>query len=132
MADNSAERRQWDDPDPRIKWALDILDWEGAEVTSVPSYYMMPFSGASLGIVLKGAFNRGNRLPMRTGLPIYALFAAIGYQAGVYAREWNGRKNASELAVLKHYIMTNPEKFPEPENKKYGDKEVLLPWLRLR
>ena len=33
-----------------------------------------------------------------------------------------------EDRVIKHYIMTHPEKFIEPERIKYADKRVFLPW----
>ena len=33
-----------------------------------------------------------------------------------------------EDRVIKHYIMTHPDKFIEPERIKYGDKRVFLDW----
>ena len=33
-----------------------------------------------------------------------------------------------EHRVIKHYIMTHPDKFIEPERIKYGDKRVFLAW----
>ena len=36
---------------------------------------------------------------------------------------------AEELATVKHYIMLHPERFPEPEHMKYGDKRVFYPWM---
>ena len=37
-----------------------------------------------------------------------------------------------EDRVIKHYIMTHPEKFIEPERIKYGDKRVFLDWSPAR
>ena len=37
-----------------------------------------------------------------------------------------------EDRVIKHYIMTHPEKFIEPERIKYGDKRVFLDWAPAR
>ena len=53
--------------------------------------------------------------------------AAVGYLAGYQFREWRANMNAQETAVIKHYIMTHPEEFPEPEKKLFRDKEVFYP-----
>ena len=34
----------------------------------------------------------------------------------------------NEVRVAKHYIMTHPDKFIQPERIKYGDRRVFLNW----
>ena len=68
------------------------------------------------------------RRPYHTSAHVTLGFMAVGWLAGVKLRNTWSDKNAEEIAVLKHYVMLHPEKFPEPEAKKYGDKEVFLEW----
>ena len=37
-----------------------------------------------------------------------------------------------EMANIKHYIMLHPEKFPEPEKVKFGDKISWYHWASAR
>ena len=47
-------------------------------------------------------------------------------------REFRTHRKTQEMAILEHYIRLHPERFIEPETKKYGDKCVLYEWRRLR
>ncbi|XP_040573530.1 uncharacterized protein ND-B14.5B [Lepeophtheirus salmonis] len=114
--------------DPRVKWALDILDDEGIETVPMWRHY-----GISLGSALAGfgcvAYN--NVINHR---PYYArghhaigatLFGAF---FGTFIRDYVGYKSAEKEAVLKDYLLKHPELFPEPERKTYSDPSVLLAW----
>ena len=37
-----------------------------------------------------------------------------------------------EVRVAKHYIMTHPEKFVQPERIKFGDRRCFLDWTPCR
>jgi hypothetical protein len=39
----------WNEVDPRVKWCMDLLDWEGAEPNTLYSYYVPPIFGALMG-----------------------------------------------------------------------------------
>ena len=130
MSDSSNSK--WDEVDPRVQWAMDILDWEGAEPTSIFHYYASPVVGAGIGISSVLVTNFANRRPARTNLPVTALLGALGFFAGIKFREFKANRHGEMMAMTKHYIMTNPEKFPEPERKKFGDRLVVLPWVPIR
>ena len=66
--------------------------------------------------------------PLRTGLPLTLALTGLGGFLGYQFREWRARTNAEEMAVLRHYIMTHPEEFPEPEKKFFREKEVFWPF----
>ena len=51
---------------------------------------------------------------------------------GIGTREFLARSKQQEFAILEHYIRLHPDRFIEPETKKYGDKCVLYEWRRLR
>jgi hypothetical protein len=51
---------------------------------------------------------------------------------GVGLREIGTYKKTQEMAILEHYIRLHPDRFIEPETKKYGDKCVFYEWRRLR
>merc|ERR1712203_80735 len=59
----------------------------------------------------------------------FAALSTLGVLTGEYIRARILRYNTEELAITKHYLMLHPEKFPEPEHMKYGDKRVFYPWL---
>jgi hypothetical protein len=42
------------------------------------------------------------------------------------------KQKTEEMAILEHYIRLHPDRFPEPETKKYGDKCVFFDWRRNR
>lgn len=51
---------------------------------------------------------------------------------GVYIRDMFEKKTTLNMAICRHYIMLHPERFPEPEMKKFGDKEVFYTWRFIR
>ena len=118
----------WREVDPRVKWAIDAFDFGDFEPSSLLSYWgPVAFCGA-LGGAIRPLTNMGKKRPLWSALPLTALYTAVGLGLGVYYREWRMKRNAEEVAVIKHYIMTHPEQFPEPERVKLGDKVVFFPW----
>ena len=125
----SSEEKIWEKPDPRIKWALDLLDGnEGYEQGGIINYFFYPsLFGGVMG--LSNVFrNIALRRPTHTAVHISVFMAVGGWLAGVAFRNRLEQKNVNDLAAIKHYLMLHPEKFPEPEKKKFGDKEVFLEW----
>jgi hypothetical protein len=66
--------------------------------------------------------------PWSAAAPITPLLAALGFFGAIKLREFRIKANNDDARVLKHYIMTHPEKFLEPERKKFGDACVVIPW----
>ena len=125
---SATDEKIWEKPDQRIQWALDILDDGGYEQTPIVSYFWYPvLFGSSMGLG-NPIRNMLYRRPMNTALHLTIAGAATGWFFGCWWRNRLARKNADELAVIRHYMMLHPEKFPEPEKKKFGDKEVFLEW----
>lgn len=120
---------KWDEVDPRVQWAIDILDSPpGWEPSSVYTHYFP----AGLCTIIGGAIipirNVVKRMPFRTSLPATLLLAAAGFQIGNYLNDMKAERRQEKMAVAKHYIMTHPELFPEPERKKFGDRVYLSEW----
>jgi len=125
---NQGDRNLWDEPDPRVKWALDLLDNQGYETVPMMKRFTLPTAlgavGAGVGLMMNLSANK----PMRAGLPrTFALFAT-GFGVAWWHAGYRARRQAETEAVARHYIMLHPDRFPEPEMLKYGDKRVLLPW----
>lgn len=120
-------KRVWENPDPRIQWALDILEpkpvYESLFQRSMPTLIALGFS---MGAFAYG--NKINKVPRNAGLVTGAIFAAIGFSGGEIIYHFLRKRQADELAMVKHYLMTHPEKFPEPEPMKMGDKRVFFAW----
>ena len=121
---------RWDDSeaDPRVRWALKILDDEGEVHFSLAR--VLGVYGIGAAVFASGPIiqNIVARRPLYAGIHRTFPFtlAGLGFTHGV--RMWTLKQDQRETAVMKHYIMTNPEKFPEPEEMKYGHKSALLPW----
>lgn len=119
---------RWDEVDPRVQWAMDILDDEGIEMTSLARYHSTTAFGGIVGAAIVPTANWMTRRPLFAAIQYTVLGGVIGLGAGRLLREFFIKRGQEEMAVAKHYIMTHPEKFPEPEKKKYGDKSVVLNW----
>ena len=124
----SSSEKIWEKPDTRIKWALDILDDGEYERTPIIGYFWYPtISAIGFGFGNPGR-NIMTKKPLHTGLHLTAALTVGGWLLGCWFRNRLAQKNANELAVIKHYLMLHPEKFPEPEKKKFGDRDVFLEW----
>ena len=124
----ASNEKIWEKPDPRIKWALDILEPKGYEPTNMINYFFWP-GLVSAGTGLSPMFvNLMLKRPLFASIHYTIAGLAAGWCGGVYFRNMVADKNAEEIAILKHYVMLHPERFPEPEKKKFGDKEVFLEW----
>ena len=124
------EKQIWNDPDPRIQWALDILEPPGGNMPeSIIHRFSYPFIGFWSGVGAVAFSNMKRRIPMTSNLFGFAALATLGTLTGEYIRARILRYNTEELAITKHYLMLHPEKFPEPEHMKYGDKRVFYPWV---
>merc|ERR1719481_948070 len=113
-------------PDPRVKWAMDVMDKEGNDFEGFIGRIWAPMSSAIFPVCASTAYNVQARVPLRTNL-IPALiatpfFGLIGY--GI--RRFFDNRRAEEEAIMRHYILTHPEQFPEPKRTKYID--MIQPW----
>merc|ERR1712142_1254204 len=125
---NQGDRPVWEDPDPRVQWALDLFDNQGYETTPYRNIFFLP---SMLGCAAASAqiFNNVRYFrPLTAGMPITAGLFAAGVGVGVWFNEYRAKRDAEMMAVAKHYIMLHPDRFPEPEMKKFGDKCVFIPW----
>ena len=113
MSESNGEKI-WENPDPRIKWALDILDFEGTEPTTMLDYYFWPAVLGAGGVVAGFGHNLYFRRPMISALPYSLTMACLSWFAGGFGRDYMAKKHAERRAVMEHYIMLHPERFPEP------------------
>ena len=123
-----SEKRVWENPDPRIQWALDILEPPGGEMNSLHSRVLLPVSCGAFGFLSLAINNYVRKIPMRANFLGYAAMTVGGFLVGDYMERYFREKRATDLAIYKHYIMLHPEKFPEPEKMKIGDKRVFYSW----
>ena len=126
------DKRVWEDPDPKIKWALDILEPPGGEQMTLMSRIAMPFIGGFGGFVGILGHNYFRRIPLRSNIFGYVALTALGVLIGEKATDYSRQQRALEIAMVKHYIMLHPDRFPEPEKMKIGDKKVFYSWPIMR
>ncbi len=123
---------RWDEVDPRVQWAMDELDFDGSEPSSLLGQVTQVGAFGLLGGALYPFHNWSRRRPLYAGFPLTILGLVGGFGLGWFIRDYRSKNAAKEMAVFKHYIMTHPDKFPEPERKKFGDRVVFMPWRQSR
>ena len=117
-------------PDPRIKWAMDVMDREGEDFENIFSKVWAPLSSAVFPLAAIFARNSTNRVPLRTGLvPAIATMPFFGLVGYYFRKHFDGIRQEEE-AMMRHYIITHPELFPEPKKVKFIDH--IEPWKPMR
>merc|ERR1711864_65068 len=110
-----------EDCDPRVKWAMEVMDQEGAEFTGVLGRSAAPLFAGLLPLQSTVLVNWIKRVPLRTNM-FWAICASPVFAfAGIQYKNWNFRRAAEEEAMVRHYILTHPERFSEPKKVKYLD-----------
>ena len=118
-------------PDPRVKWAMDVMDQEGQDFESFWGKVWAPFAAAMMIPAFTASRNVMSRVPIRTNMLWTIIMGMPIAAAGGYGfRKWVDYQHAEEEAVVKHYILTHPERFPEPKRVKYIDH--IAPWKPIR
>merc|ERR1712029_1311887 len=84
------DERIWENPDPRIQWALDILEPPGGEIKSLVSGVM--------------TFNFQRKIPVKSNLAAYVLLTGLGGFGGEKMHAIYRQKKADQIAAAKHYI----------------------------
>ena len=118
-------------PDPRVKWAMDVFDQEGEDFSTLSGKMMGPVSCAAFPVMGNALRNGINRVPLRTNMAItLGLAVPVGLFLGVQWAKFHTSRLQEETAMMKHYILTHPQHFPEPKKTLYLDK--LEPWVPVR
>ena len=85
MTSTAEWQEKLDNPDPKIKWALDVMDREGQEFEGFLGKIWGPMATATMPLFMNFARNSSGRLPLRTNIvPVLAttpLFGLVGYFA---------------------------------------------------
>ena len=78
-----------DNPDPRIKWAMDVMDREGNDFEGFLGRIWAPASSAIFPVAGNTARNITNRVPLRTNLPVALVLTPVFGLLGHYTRSEN-------------------------------------------
>jgi len=107
--------------DPRVEWAMKVMDTEGYEFQSEMDKLMAPVGVGLSPAFLIGFSNLISRVPLKTNAIVSAGLFPFGFYAGILLMRWRDNINRENMATMKHYILTHPERFPEPKRTKYID-----------
>lgn len=124
----ATDKKEWQEVDPRVEWAMKVFDWGEIEPNNMLTYYAVPFLGGFFGTSGCIIRNHFYARPLWAGAPFTLGMGVAGFFGFKAWRDWKARRMQDEHRVIKHYIMTHPDKFIEPERIKYGDKRVFLAW----
>jgi len=109
---------------------MDIMDQEGMDFQSTFDRLTAPLGFGIAGPAAIVMRNGLNRMPLRSNWVMMAVTAPIGFAMGLGIKRWREKINADNMAVMKHYVLTHPERFPEPERRRY--KDMIKPWFAHR
>jgi hypothetical protein len=131
MSDSTEQKSYGGIPvDPRVEWAMEVMDTEDYNFSSWYEEKFIPATLAAMPVVANSLYNFSAKAPVKTNLPLALALAPLGWLGGMKMLSWRFNVNAENMAVARHYILTHPERFPEPKRPKFGD--MILPWLARR
>jgi len=113
-----------------VKRALEILTDDAEREIPILSAKWPVFGAAAAGFGLMCILNVGTRRPVFSGIQYHFISAAVGAIVGHTIDGWRDAHMAERDAVLRHYVETHPDLFPDPVRQKYS--EVLMPWVPIR
>ena len=124
------DQRVWENPDPRIQWALDTLDPPGPRENQESHWSRWGWQtfGFWAGVSATFLQAKEKRLGNHRLLGLKLLCGGFGALMGEFYYKRNKRVALEEMAAAKHYIMLHPERFIEPEAMKLGDKRYFHGW----
>ncbi|XP_023336353.1 uncharacterized protein LOC111707474 [Eurytemora carolleeae] len=112
--------------DPRVEWCMKIMDQEGMDMESEVMYLSAPVTLGATPAATIAISNFVYRLPIKTNMGAAILATPIAFGCGLLVKRWRENINRENMATMKHYILTHPERFPEPKRTKYID--LIEPW----
>ena len=89
-------------PDPRIKWAMDVMDQEGQDFEGALGRVWSPISATALPLMGNLMRNATNRVPLRTNF-IFALALCPAFMFGGYHYRYKAM-NAVQMTFIICYI----------------------------
>jgi len=116
--------------DPRVQWAMDVMDQEGQDFEPVHFKMLIPCMAAVTPAFTQALFNYSQKLPIKTNMIACVAAAPIAFYVGLLGKRWREMVQAENHALSRHYILTHPERFPEPKTVKYGD--AIMAWKPFR
>ena len=89
-----------DNPDPRIKWAMDVMDREGNDFEGFLGRIWAPASSAIFPVAGNTARNITNRVPLRTNLPVALVLTPVFGLLGHYTRSGTKPFMGLQISIL--------------------------------
>merc|ERR1712198_56743 len=97
-------------PDPRVKWAMDVMDKEGNDFEGFVGRIWAPLSTAIFPVAANTVYNIQQRVPLRANLIPALVSTPFFGLIGFYSRKFFDNRRMEEEAIMRHYILTHPEK----------------------
>eukprot|EP00088_Acartia_fossae_P064305 TRINITY_DN790_c0_g2_i1.p1 TRINITY_DN790_c0_g2~~TRINITY_DN790_c0_g2_i1.p1 ORF type:complete len:141 (+),score=36.58 TRINITY_DN790_c0_g2_i1:32-424(+) len=116
--------------DPRVEWAMKVMDREGHDFEREFDKILYPGSMGLAPISLIAFYNLLNKMPVKRNILAGVALSPITFYLGIQAKRWRESIQAENRAMVQHYILTHPERFPEPPRVKYAD--MICEWRRDR
>merc|ERR1712214_78269 len=85
------DERIWENPDPRIQWALDILEPPGKygqPPERIFNRFAYPVGGGALGAMVIAMNNMFRKIPVKSNIVGYAVMSLGGIYLGEYTRHY--------------------------------------------
>ena len=96
----ATDKKDWQEVDPRVEWAMNIMDWGDSEPNSMFSYYAVPSFGVGLCGSAMLVRNHFYSRPPWAGAPWTLAAAVAGYFGATWWRNWKARRQQESIV---HY-----------------------------
>ncbi|XP_015586817.1 NADH dehydrogenase [ubiquinone] 1 subunit C2 [Cephus cinctus] len=111
-------------------WAIKLMQEQSTWQPSVLRQYGEVLCGGIIGVCGPLTANYFGSRPLHAGFQRHIactiIGASIGYGIKLLVNDWSGKRDA----IMIDYIRRHPERFPEPERKRFAD--VFMPWGPIR
>ena len=102
--------------DPRVQWAIDIMETQDYDYQPWYEKIIMPGIFVSIAPISVTINNFVRKVPTRTNMPLALATTPLSLGLCYKLQEIKNKIDAENRAHAKHYILTHPERFPEPKN----------------
>ena len=95
----ATDKKDWQEVDPRVQWAMDILDWGDVEPSSPTVYLGVPVFGGLVGVSTGFVRNHLLSRPLWAGAPYTLVAGVVGVGVATWYRDWKARRQQESICL---------------------------------
>ena len=100
----ATDKKDWQEVDPRVQWAMDILDWGDVEPSSPTVYLGVPVFGGLVGVSTGFVRNHLLSRPLWAGAPYTLVAGVVGVGVATWYRDWKARRQQESSKKGQYHV----------------------------